>query len=332
MLHIRMIKKLSLNFFLIARLKFMPVLAIGLIAAGNQLTAANMSLYGGNEGLVNLTSGDNNVAVGDQSLADTTTGSQNTAIGEMSLKSNTTGAGNTALGRFSLYSNTTGGDNVAVGVGALTANIEGSQNTAIGSAAGSNNVIGTGNVFIGYMAGSQTSGSNMLVIDNSSTNTPLIYGDFAQESLTINGNLNVTGGLNLPSIAMDEIISTTGQRLLSYDQATGAVHIGQSSMVFYDSSGAVGNGTDIMTSSVGKIQIGQNSTDVTSFVGEVNVPTPTKPEHAATKRYTDNTAAMTMAMASAINPTGEGNHFGFKPRNHRRKSIIFKPATRSSSD
>ena len=58
----------------------MPVLAIGLIAAGNQLTAANMSLYGGNEGLVNITSGDNNVAVGDQSLADTTTGSQNTQL------------------------------------------------------------------------------------------------------------------------------------------------------------------------------------------------------------------------------------------------------------
>ena len=295
---------------MIIRLKIISVLIIGLTISGNQSLAANMSLYAGSEGLTNLSSGDGNVAIGDQTLADTTSGSNNTAIGGVSLQSNTTGSENTAVGNLSLYSNTSGSGNTAIGMGALASNIEGSNNTVIGSQAGSNNVVGTGNVFIGYMAGSQATGSNMLVIANSSDATPLIYGDFAQDSVTINGDFAVTGNLNMNSIAMDEIVSTTGQKLMYFEPATGAVHIGQNSMIFYDSAGAVGNGKDIMASSVGKIQIGQNPTDVTSFVGEVNVPPPTKPEHAATKRYTDNTAAMSVAMASAVNPSGDGHHVG----------------------
>ena len=98
---------------------------------------------------------------------------------------------------------------------------------------------------------------------------------------------------------------------MHFEQATGAVHIGQNSMVFYDSAGPIGNGKDIMASSVGKIQIGQRNTDVTNFVGEVNVPEPTKPSHAVTKQYTDSTAAMSMAMASAVDANSEGNHMGF---------------------
>ena len=98
---------------------------------------------------------------------------------------------------------------------------------------------------------------------------------------------------------------------MHYEQATGAVHIGQNSMVFYDSAGPIGNGKDIMASSVGKIQIGKMNTDVTSFVGEVNVPEPTKPTHAVTKQYADSTAAMSMAMASAVDANSDGNHMGF---------------------
>ena len=82
-------------------------------------------------------------------------------------------------------------------------------------------------------------------------------------------------------------------------------------MVFHDSAGAIGNGQDIMASSVGKIQIGRQSTDVTNFVGEVNVPDPTKDTHAVTtKQYSDNSTAMSMAMASALNSQHEGHHFG----------------------
>ena len=34
------------------------------------------------------------------------------------------------------------------------------------------------------------------MIDNENTNTPLIDGDFANDKLTINGNLNVTGSIH----------------------------------------------------------------------------------------------------------------------------------------
>ena len=46
-------------------------------------------------------------------------------------------------------------------------------------------------------------------------------------------------------------------------------------------------------------------------MGEVHVPEPTKPTHAVTKQYTDSTAAMSMAMASAVDSDHEGNYMGF---------------------
>ena len=156
------------------------------------------------------------------------------------------------------------------------------------------------------MAGSQERGSNKLYIDNTSTPTPLIYGDFETDSLTFNGDVKVTGNLTA-----DKIVSTSGEAVMHFEETTGAVHVGQNSMVFYDSEGPIGNGKDIMASSVGIIQIGNSNTDVTSFVGEVHVPEPTKPSHAVTKQYTDSTAAMTMAMASAVDANKEGNHMGF---------------------
>ena len=65
-----------------------------------------------------------------------------------------------------------------------------------------------------------------------------------------------------------------------------------------------------MASSVGQIQIGKQSTDVTSFIGEVNVPEPTKATHAVTKKYSDSSTAMSMAVASSLNSQQEGHHFG----------------------
>jgi hypothetical protein len=204
-----------------------------------------------------------------------------------------------------MTANTTGSNNTAIGKNALQIVTSGSQNTALGVGAGSANLQGTGNVFIGYMAGAQETGSNKLYIDNSSTTTPLISGDFEQDSVTINGDVKVTGNLSA-----DKVVSSTGAAVMHYEETTGAVHIGQNSMVFYDSAGAIGNGQDIMASSVGKIQIGKQSTDVTNFVGEVNVPEPTKATHAVTKKYSDNSTAMSMAMASSLNSQHEGHHFG----------------------
>jgi hypothetical protein len=51
---------------------------------------------------------------------------------------------------------------------------------------------GSGNVFIGNRAGYNETGSNKLYIDNTNTSTPLIAGDFAANTVTINGTLYAT--------------------------------------------------------------------------------------------------------------------------------------------
>ena len=60
-----------------------------------------------------------------------------------------------------------------------------------GSAAGYNLSNGNGNVFIGYYAGSDETGSDKLYIDNSHTASPLIYGDFSTNKVTVHGYLGI---------------------------------------------------------------------------------------------------------------------------------------------
>jgi len=55
----------------------------------------------------------------------------------------------------------------------------------------------SGNVFLGYQSGYSETGSNKLYIDNSNTTSPLIYGDFSTNALTVNGTLSVTGNTSV---------------------------------------------------------------------------------------------------------------------------------------
>lgn len=98
---------------------------------------------------------------------------------------------NVFIGYNAGTANTSGDFNVFLGSGAGVANTSGSQNTFIGFEAGSSNLTGLGNVFIGYQAGASETGSNKLYIDNSNTTTPLLYGDFSTDEITINGGLIV---------------------------------------------------------------------------------------------------------------------------------------------
>ena len=63
-----------------------------------------------------------------------------------------------------------------------------------------------------------------------------------------------------------------------------------------------------MASSVGKIQIGRQETDVTSFVEKLMCQTYKAPR--GYKKYSDNSTAMSMAMASSLNSQHPGHHFG----------------------
>ena len=79
-------------------------------------------------------------------------------------------------------------------------NSSGNNNIMMGYRTGYNNSSGSGNVFLGHQAGYSELGSNKLYIENSTSSTPLIYGEFDNDSLQINGNLNVTGKMNIPSV------------------------------------------------------------------------------------------------------------------------------------
>lgn len=71
------------------------------------------------------------------------------------------------------------------------------RNVFIGHKSGYTNK-GSGNIFIGYTAGYYSgTTSNKLFIDNSSTNAPLIWGDFTTgvRKVKINGSLEVTNGI-----------------------------------------------------------------------------------------------------------------------------------------
>ena len=102
-----------------------------------------------------------------------------------------TGIDNTFIGYATGTFNTTGQDNTFIGYVAGYNNISGAGNTYIGEGAGWYNTAGTKNVFLGYFAGYYETGSNKLYIANSNTDTPLIYGDFSSNTLTVNGNLGV---------------------------------------------------------------------------------------------------------------------------------------------
>ncbi len=163
--------------------------------AGTNDDGANQNTALGINTLTTNTSGAENTAIGSSALFANTTGFSNTAIGSGAMSANTTGANNTAIGQTAMMNNTTGVDNIVVGGGALMANSTGNNNTVIGYYAGAS-TLGSGNVFIGKQAGQNELGSDKLYIDNTNIATPLIYGDFATDAVTVNGTLNATSGIN----------------------------------------------------------------------------------------------------------------------------------------
>ncbi|MCI5055880.1 MAG: tail fiber domain-containing protein [Flavobacteriales bacterium] len=203
----------------------------------------------GYDAMTNNIDGNRNVAIGYQSMEENVDGNQNTAVGWWSLEENTSGINNTAVGYSSLTNNSTGQDNTAIGGAALNESLTADNNTALGqrafrySTTGENNVvIGTdagegnalfsgsdnnviigkdaghdissnqdGNIFLGYNAGFTESGSDKLYIENSSSTTPLIWGDFANDLMTVNGALTVTESadpLTLEGLVVDASLDT----------------------------------------------------------------------------------------------------------------------------
>ncbi|MCU0457406.1 MAG: tail fiber domain-containing protein, partial [Bacteroidales bacterium] len=168
-----------------------------------------------------------NLFIGDSAGFENTSGYFNVFIGQWAGQMNTTGYYNIAMGNGAGAYNTTGWQNVNIGMEAGVRNITGSRNTNIGTGAGAqnlagsfnlilgnlagqyansgdgnvymgaysgrNNLTGSWNVFIGHGAGRDETNSHRLYIANDATPSPLIYGEFDNARVVINGN----GGHNL---------------------------------------------------------------------------------------------------------------------------------------
>ncbi len=143
-----------------------------------------------------------NLGIGKNALSTNTSGNRNAAIGYESQYFNVTGNRNTTLGNASQYNNFSGNANVALGFQSNYFNETGENNTLIGTRAGygSTGNSFSGNVFIGYQAGYNETASDKLYIENSDSDTPLIWGDFDTDSIKITGKLETTGRINTSRI------------------------------------------------------------------------------------------------------------------------------------
>ena len=119
----------------------------------------------------------------------------------------TENAYNTFYGQYAGAGITSGSGNSFYGVEAGYNTASGSSNTFFGHQAGYSNTTGNGNLFLGYNAGLNELGSNRLFIANSNTTDPLIYGEFDNNIVAVNGKLGV--GTKSPDYTME--VETNGE-------------------------------------------------------------------------------------------------------------------------
>lgn len=185
---------------IIAQESAAPIIDVDPLPPINQ-TTTNLGQGSGTNGTDNTNvgyltgtanTGTSNTFIGSRSGSTNSTGKDNTFVGRSAGQLNATGIGNVYLGNSAMYSNQTGHNNVIIGNKAGLSNNAGSRNVFLGSRAGTNNQ-GYGNIFLGNRAGESELGSDKLYIDNTQTTEPLIYGDFANNLLSINGSFFVNG-------------------------------------------------------------------------------------------------------------------------------------------
>ena len=184
---------------------------IGYQAGYSNLHGANNTFIGSSAG--KSTDSDHNTCLGSNSGTNNT-GYSNTFVGSYAGMKNTIGGYNVFLGRGAGWNIQDGSGNTFIGSGAGSNIKSGHENIIIGSgAAGENYFAGSGtgssniiignqagyslsntssNIFIGNQAGYNEAGSNKLIIENSSSGTPLVYGNFTDDVFRINGNVEAT--------------------------------------------------------------------------------------------------------------------------------------------
>jgi len=165
--------------------------------AGN-LSDDSYGTYLGSNAGVQSKGGIRNVAIGTYAGSYMNGARNNVMLGDQTGYRNT-GNGNLFIGN-AVGGDNDGNDNIFIGIFAGDRNGAGSDNLYLGGRAGANNS-GNKNILIGSDAGKNlTAANDKLVIDNTGSDSPLIYGDFASDKLGINttnlvstiGNQNIS--------------------------------------------------------------------------------------------------------------------------------------------
>jgi hypothetical protein len=168
-----------------------------------------------------------------------------------------------------------GDNNVALGSRSLYFNNNGDQNVAIGVEAGRGpgNLDYSGNVFIGYKSGYNETNSNRLYIENSDNSSPLIYGEFDNNLIRINGDQDVTGELDIQKT--DIGLRMNGDEALWYDDTYFSWGFGGEYNYFHDDIRIGGGGgmapvSDLHVSDPGDASMTLESTGFDSFIQFTN--------------------------------------------------------------
>ena len=230
--------------------------AVGGYAMQNNIDG-EVNIAFGLSSLRNNSGGNFNSGIGAYTLRDNHNGSDNVAIGSYALSTNINGSDNVSIGNNSLASDTSGHYNVAIGGNAGSSNIDGEKNTIVGYSAGGFGQHYSGNVFLGYYAGRWEENDNRLYIDNSETSNPLIYGEFDNDFLKINGDLEATD-----------------LEILGNINASGDVHFDGNTLFIDESLNRVGIGTNTLPKALtinGGLQVNGTTLYVEDLNGRVGI-------------------------------------------------------------
>ena len=194
-----------------------------------------------------------NVSIGGRTLQYAKKANANVVVGDNTFNSSTNVNSNVAIGNNLGYSFLTGDNNVLIGSGVLDSVSSGNKNIIIGSNAISK-LKGDANVLIGYNVADSAINtiSNKLYISNSNTTSPLIYGEFDNSKLTVNGSLSansfkVPGGLSTQYLRADGTVTTSVTAGVPYTGANQSVDLGAYDLMVNGLTIGIGGGTTTNT-------------------------------------------------------------------------------------
>ncbi len=151
-------------------------------------------VYGNNN---NMPGGIANTGVGEGLTTTHLSSVENSLFGYSAGGILSSASGNSLFGAYAGNSLTTGDRNFFAGLQSGNFLTTGSNNIFLGYRSGYNNN-GSNNIFIGHQAGYNETGSDKLYIDNTSTSSPLIWGDFSSNVLRFNGSVGIGGAPAFP--------------------------------------------------------------------------------------------------------------------------------------